>query len=155
MLVSTLWRNLDELSCGRSGRGTRALYTLHPLHPPSDTYVQGTYVGVRANATLTRSQRGTRACARVDTTPCCVSLRHIKMPINASRAECGPESPSLPRQEASQQKSYGLARYFQPAVGTADAVSPRLAPLTRPDKNPERRGSTSPVLHGNVRSLIH
>ena len=70
------------------------------------TYVQGTYVGVRADATLTRSQRGTRACARVDTTPCCVSLRHIKMPINASRAECGPESPSLPRQEASQQKSY-------------------------------------------------
>ena len=68
------------------------------------TYVQGTYVGVRADATLTRSQRGTRACARVDTTPCCVSLRHIKMPINASRAECGPESPSLPRQEASQQK---------------------------------------------------
>ena len=35
-------------------------------------------------------------------------------------------------------------RYFQPAVGTADAVSPRLAPgLTRPVKNPERRGSTS------------
>ena len=68
------------------------------------TYVQGTYKGVRADATLTRSQTGTRACARVDTTPCCVSLRHIKMPINASRAECGPESPSLPRQEASQQK---------------------------------------------------
>ena len=68
------------------------------------TYVQGTYVGVRADATLTRSQIGTRACARVDTTPCCVSLRHIKMPINASRAECGPESPPLPRQEASQQK---------------------------------------------------
>ena len=71
------------------------------------TYVQVTYVGVRADATLTRSQiEGTRACARVDTTPCCVSLRHIKMSINASRAECGPESPSLPRQEASQQKSY-------------------------------------------------
>ena len=52
---------------------------------------------------MRRSQIGTRACARVDTTPCCVSLRHIKMPINASRAECGPESPSLPRQEASQQ----------------------------------------------------
>ena len=46
----------------------------------------------------------TQACARVDTTPCCVSLRHIKMPINASRAECEPESPPLPRQEASQQK---------------------------------------------------
>ena len=51
-----------------------------------------------------RRQIGTRACARVDTTPCCVSLRHIKMPINASRAECGPESPTLPRQEASQHK---------------------------------------------------
>ena len=37
-----------------------------------------------------------------------------------------------------------LARYFQPAVGTADAVSPRLAPalgLTRPDKNLARASS--------------
>ena len=40
--------------------------------------------------------------------------------------------------------------YFQPAVGTADAVSPRL---TRPDKNPERRGSTSPAANGRRCSL--
>ena len=35
MLVLTLWRNLDELSCGRSGRGARALESLPPslIHP--------------------------------------------------------------------------------------------------------------------------
>ena len=78
------------------------------------------------NATLTRSQIGTRACARVDTTPCCVSLRHIKMPINASRAECGPESPSLPRQEASQQKNRCCRLALSHPAASPNKSSPQI-----------------------------
>ena len=47
-----------------------------------------------------------------------------------------------------------LARHFQPAVGTADAVSPRLAlGLTRPDKKTRGVGVPRQYVRTFIRSL--
>ena len=60
--------------------------------------------------------------------------------------------PSAPCGSGQEGSTCYLARYFQPAVGTANAVSPRLAPASRADsarqtKNPVRgvgvQGSTT------------